>query len=66
MSKGMPMKGRPEPKFNPGALKRVLKMLFKSFPGAFQRVQANAAAHRGIVLRQKSRVLFPQHGLHTV
>jgi len=36
MSKGMPpMKGnvgRPKPKFNPGALKRVLKMLFKSYP----------------------------------
>ena len=37
MSKGMPMKGgqmngRPKPKFNPGALKRVLKMLFKNYP----------------------------------
>ena len=37
MSKGMPMRGsavmgRPKPKFNPGALKRVLKMLLKSYP----------------------------------
>ncbi len=36
MSKGMPPMrgnvGRPKPKFNPGALKRVLKMLFKSYP----------------------------------
>ncbi len=37
MSRGMPpMKGnnmgRPKPKFNPSALKRVLKMLFKSYP----------------------------------
>jgi len=36
MSKPMPPMrgnaGRPKPKFNPGALKRVLKMLFKSYP----------------------------------
>lgn len=37
MSKGMPTRGsavigRPKPKFNPNALKRVLKMLFESYP----------------------------------
>lgn len=37
MSRGMPQGrnshiGRPKPKFNPGALKRVLKMLWKSYP----------------------------------
>ncbi len=36
MSRGMPPMrgnaGRPKPKFNPGALKRVLKLLFESYP----------------------------------
>ena len=37
MSRGMPQGrhshiGRPKPKFNPGALKRVIKMLFESYP----------------------------------
>ncbi len=37
MNKGMPTRGsavagRPKPKFNPGALKRVIKMLFESYP----------------------------------
>jgi len=36
MSKARPMPGRkPKPKFNPGALKRVLGMLFKSYPVLF-------------------------------
>ena len=37
MSKGMPsknapMNGKPKPKFNPGVLKRVIKMLYESYP----------------------------------